>query len=57
MKKQLINYKADVKIPSLFRSIFDQSTTSTRLMQIYRDVGVTLLRSKYTVTLKIFLWS
>ena len=38
-------------MPSL-PSVLSQSTTSTRGMQIYMNVGVSLLRFKYPATLK-----
>ena len=44
--------KANVNIPSLLPSILGQSTTSTRQMQAYIDVGASVLRFKYPATLK-----
>ena len=52
LKKQSIAIKTDVKIPSLLPSIFGQSTMSTRTMQIFMDIGVSLLRFKYPATLR-----
>ena len=43
--------KTEIKIPTLLSSILGQSTTSTRQMQIYMEVGVLLLRFKYPATL------
>ena len=48
LKKQPTAIKTDLKMPSML----SQSTTSTRSMQIYMDVGVSLLRFKYPETLK-----
>ena len=44
-------YQTEVKIPNLLPSILDQSTTPTRPMQIYIDVGVSLLHFKYPAAL------
>ena len=51
-EKKSIAIKTDVKIPSLLPSILDQSSTSTRPMQTYMDVGVSLLCFKNPATLK-----
>ena len=53
-EKKSITIQPEVKIPTLLQSILGQSTTSTRPMQIYMDVGVSLLRFKYAATLKHF---
>ena len=44
--------KTQVKIPSLLPNILGQSTMSTRPMQIYMDVDVSLLSFKYPAALK-----
>ena len=52
LEKSSFIIKTDVVIPSLLPSILGQSTTSTRPVQIYEDVGVSLLRFKYPATRK-----
>ena len=42
-----IAIKTDIKVPSLLSNILDQSMTPTRPVQIYMNVGVSLLRFKY----------
>ena len=44
--------KTDVKMPSLLPSVLGQSTTSTTPMEIYMDVGLSLIRFKYPAKLK-----
>ena len=44
--------KTDVKIPSLMPSVLGQSMTSTTSMQIFMDVGLSLIRFKYPAKLK-----
>ena len=44
--------KTDVKIPSLLPSVLGQSMTSTTPMQIFMDVGLSLIRFKYPAKLK-----
>ena len=39
--------KTKVEIPALLPSIWGQSTSSTRPIQIYMDVGVLLIRFEY----------
>ena len=50
--EKYIVIKIHVKIPSLSLSIFGQSTTFTRPMQIYMDVGVSWFHLTYPATLK-----
>ena len=44
--------KTDVKIPSLLPSVLGQSMTSATPMQIFMDVGLSLIRFKYPAKLK-----
>ena len=50
-----IAIKTDVKLLSLLPGILGPSTTTTRPMQIYMDIGVSLLRFRYPATLKNYL--
>ena len=43
LQRKSIAIKSEVKIPILLTNILGQSTTSTRPMQVYMDVGVSWL--------------